>query len=359
MSNFASFLAKTPIWHYYWICDRGRFSVTCPEGMNMNKELLERLSIITEEEAAILKGNTDIDRSLYYRADQTSHKKDEIDASVVLSNGKLIDMRPHTRFIHFPKHSHNYVEFVYMYQGSTTHIIDGNEVVLKEGDLLFMNQHAKQEILPAGENDIAVNFMIMPQFFDTVLRNLDNESGTLRDFLISCLTDRDMGGNYLYFDAADILPVQNLMENMIWIMLTEPQSRRTLSQNTISLLFLTLIDHASRLHVSSDSYEQRLMLRLLNYIDTEYRTASLTEFANDNGEDIYTLSRFIKKKTGKTFKDLLVEKRLRQAEYLLANTALPVADIAFSVGYENTSYFHRIFRSECGMSPRDWRIRTK
>lgn len=326
----------------------------------MDQKLLERLSAVTPEEREILEGRDTIDRSLYYRADQsatTRSRPDEIDAALVLTNGKLIDMSPHTRFIHFPEHTHNYVEFVYMYHGSTTHLIDGNRIVLREGDLLFMNQHARQEILPAGRDDIAVNFMIMPAFFDNVLRNLENESGALRDFLISCLTDRDMGGNYLYFDAADILPVQNLMENMIWIMLSGPNNRRTLSQNTISLLFLTLIDQASHLHVSGDSYEQRVMLQLLNYIDTQYQNASLSEFAADQGEDIYTLSRFIKKKTGRTFKDLLVEKRFRQAEYLLANTSLPVADIALSVGYENTSYFHRVFRERYGMSPREWRIR--
>ena len=323
----------------------------------MNKDLLNRLAAITAEEKAILEGRSDIDRSLYYRPDKPARRTDEIDASVVLENGKLIDIRPHTRFIHFPRHTHNYVEFVYMYQGTTTHMIDGQKILLKEGDLLFMNQHAEQEIMPAGEHDIAVNFMILPRFFDTVLRNLDNESSALRDFLISCLTDRDMGGNYLYFDASGILPVQNLMENMIWIMLTGPQNRRTLSQNTISLLFLTLIDQASHFHVSGSSYEQNLILRLLNYIDTEYQTATLHAFANDQGEDIYTLSRLIKKKTSRTFKDLLVEKRLHQAEYLLVNTSLPIADIALSVGYENTSYFHRIFRQTYGISPREWRLR--
>ncbi|MBQ6315164.1 MAG: helix-turn-helix domain-containing protein [Mogibacterium sp.] len=325
----------------------------------MNSELLKILSKITPEEQEILDGRSSIDRSLYYQADQSAGahgRTDEVDASLVLTNGKLIDMRPHTRFIHFPEHTHNYVEFVYMCQGQTTHIIDGNRILLKEGDLLFMNQNAHQEIMPAGETDIAVNFMIMPHFFDTVLRNLENESGALRDFLISCLTDRDMGGNYLYFDAADILPVQNLMENMVWIMINEPQNRRTLSQNTISLLFMTLIDQASHLHVSGSSYEQKLLLHLFNYIDTQYQSASLSEFAEEHHEDIYTLSRFIKRKTGRTFKDLLVEKRLRQAEYLLNNTALPVADISLSVGYENTSYFHRIFRDAYGMSPRDMRL---
>ena len=342
------------------IFDYQRWILISVEVSEMNAKLLEQLSRITSEEQEILAGRTDIDRSLYYRADQSSKTRsrpDEIDAALVLTNGKIIDMRPHTRFVHFPEHTHNYVEFVYMCQGQTTHIIDGNMIILKEGDLLFMNQNARQEIMPAGEHDIAVNFMIMPHFFDIVLRNLENESSALRDFIISCLTDRDMGGNYLYFDASDILPVQNLMENMIWIMLNEPQNRRTLSQNTISLLFMTLIDQASHIHVSGNSYEQQLMLDLFNYIDTQYQNASLAEFADEHSEDIYTLSRFVKKKTGSTFKELLVEKRLLQAEYLLSNTALPVADIALSVGYENTSYFHRIFRNRYEMSPREYRNR--
>lgn len=321
----------------------------------MDSLLMDRLAAITQEEEEILKGNEAINRSLYYRAEASRGRSDEVDASLVLSNGKLIDIRPHTRFIHFPLHTHNYVEFVYMCKGTTTHIIDGNRITLKEGDLLFMNQHAMQEILPAGREDIAVNFMILPQFFDSVLRTMEHESSALRDFLISCLTDRDMGGNYLYFDAADILPVQNLMENMIWIMLNEPKNRRSLSQSTIALLFMNLMEQADHIHVAGSSYEQELMLKMLNYIETEYKKATLTDFAAGNGLDLCALSRFISRSTGKTFKELLIEKRMKQACYLLRNTVLPVADVARSVGYENTSYFHRLFRSLFGLSPKEYR----
>ena len=56
---------------------------------------------------------------------------------------------------------------VYMCAGKTTHIINGNkELTLEEGDLLFLNQNVYHEILPSGENDIAVNFIILPEFFD-------------------------------------------------------------------------------------------------------------------------------------------------------------------------------------------------
>ncbi len=323
----------------------------------MDRQLLESLSRITEEETEILNGKQGINRELYYRAE--NRRTDEVDSSLVLTHGKLIDMRPHTRFVHFPRHTHNYVEFVYMCQGSTTHIIDGKSIHLNAGDLLFMNQHAVQEILPAGKDDIAVNFMILPQFFDSVIRTLEQESSALRDFLISCLTDKDMGGNYLYFDASDILPVQNLMENLIWIMVHNPPNRRTQSQSTVALLFMTLIGHADHVHVSESSYEQNLILRLLNYIETQYRNAALADFAAESGEDIYTLSRLISRFTGKTFKALLIERRLGQAVWLLENTDLGVTDISYLIGYENTSYFHRLFRSACGCSPREYRKNHK
>lgn len=51
-----------------------------------------------------------------------------------------------------------------MCQGTTTHILNGSKVILEAGDLLFLNQNAEQEILPAGEQDIAVNFIVLPEF---------------------------------------------------------------------------------------------------------------------------------------------------------------------------------------------------
>ena len=117
--------------------------------------MLRELSVITEEEQKILDGRQEIDPQIY-----TEKKDMVIDSGKLLQRGKLIQVRPHTRFVHFPEHTHNYIEVIYMCQGSTTHILNGREVVLKEGDLLFLNQNAVQEILPAGKDDIAVNFII-------------------------------------------------------------------------------------------------------------------------------------------------------------------------------------------------------
>lgn len=106
-----------------------------------------------------------------------------------------------------------------MCQGCTTHIANGNRIELKAGELLFLGQGATQEILPAGRDDIAVNFIILPQFFGKVLEMLDTDKTPLRNFLVDSLGTNCGNTGYLYFQVADVLPIQNLVENLIWTLL--------------------------------------------------------------------------------------------------------------------------------------------
>lgn len=152
----------------------------------MHRELLDALSVITEEEQRILDEQRGIDPQLY-----TEKKELIVDSEKLLKKGKLIQVRPHTRFVNFPKHKHNYVEVIYMCQGTTTHILNGSKVILEAGDLLFLNQNAEQEILPAGEQDIAVNFIVLPEFFDTAFSMMDmEEENALKEFLVGALCGR-------------------------------------------------------------------------------------------------------------------------------------------------------------------------
>ena len=71
---------------------------------------------------------------------------------------------------------------------------------------------------------------------------------------------------------------------------------------------------------------------------------------------MYWLSRMIKKITGRNYKDLLQIRRLNEAAGLLRRTRASVAEISAAVGYDNTSYFHRLFRSYFGLSPKEYRM---
>lgn len=316
----------------------------------MNQEILDRLGVITDEEREIINGRTEIDRNRY-----TEGKDLVIDSKKMLEHGKMISIRPHTRFVHFPKHKHNYIEVIYMCKGETVHYIDGETVVLKTGELLFLNQHATQEILPAGEEDIGVNFIILPEFFDTAFEMMGEEENLLRDFLVGCLCFDPRYASYLHFQVADVLPVQNLVENMVWTLLSDQPNKRSINQITMGLLFLQLMHYTDKISHTQESFEQKLIFQVLTYIDENYKAGELTELAALLNYNIYWLSRAIKRLTGRTYKELLQIKRLNQASFLLSNTRLSITDISIAVGYDNTSYFHRIFRSYFKMSPKEYR----
>ena len=316
----------------------------------MNRQLMEELRRITAEEQRILDGRSGVDKALY------THARDfTIDSRQMLLDGKLIDIRPHTRFVHFPEHRHNYVEIVLMCQGHLTHIIDRtNRVELEEGDLLFLNQFSSHEILPAGMDDIAVNFMVLPEFFDTAQEMLD-KGNVISQFLLSAMRREGGEGQYLHFKAAPLLPVQNLAENMIWSLLKRQPDRRRTNQFTMGLLFLELVNHGETLEAGGPSGgRDQAVMEALAYIQSNYRTASLTALANQMNLPDYALSKLIKTETGSTFKELLQQKRLHQAARLIRETDLPVSDVITLVGYDNTSYFYRVFREEFGLTPREY-----
>ncbi len=278
-----------------------------------------------------------------------------MDCEKLLKRGKLIQVRPHTRFVHFPKHRHNYVEVIYMCQGTTSHIIDGDQVILEEGDLLFLNQNAVQEILPAKERDIAVNFIILPEFFNMAFSMMGEEDNLLKEFLVGSLCGKNDATSYLYFHVADILPIQNLVENMVWTIFYDISNKRSCNQITMGLLLLQLLNHMDKMETGSSGFDKELTGVVLSYVEEHYKNGSLSELADMMGYDVYWLSREIKKRTGKTYKELLQAKRMNQALYLLGSSTLPILDIIESVGYDNTSYFYRKFKEKYGMSPKEYR----
>jgi YesN/AraC family two-component response regulator len=63
----------------------------------------------------------------------------------------------------------------------------------------------------------------------------------------------------------------------------------------------------------------------------------------------------IKKATNFTFKELLQEKRLNKAKELLDRSQIPITEIVEEVGYDNISYFYRIFKNKYGKTPKQFR----
>ena len=177
--------------------------------------------------------------------------------------------------------------------------------------------------------------------------------GALLATLLPLFMGMRIGGGYLYFQVADVLPIQNLIENLLYTMISDTPNKRGILQMTMGLLFAQLINHAESLHF--DSGDDAVLIRVLQHIEDHYRDASLSRLASELPYELTALSRLVKQKTGKTFTELLQEKRLSQAAWLLRNTDRKVDEIGHRVGYENLSYFHRLFAARFGMTAKKYR----
>ncbi len=316
----------------------------------MREEILKNLYRITNEEEQLLKGNSSIQKDIY-----TSEDEFVVDSNKLLEQGKLIAIRPHTRFAYFPEHRHNYIEMMVILKGSiTTRIIDGDTITLTQGDILLMNRHARHEIMPCGRDDLALNFIILPEFFSRESASYDKEN-ILRDFIISSLSDKKRKRDYLIYHTLGIITVENLMENLIWTLINHSNDMNLIILTTMDLLLMNLAALSADTLKDMRSKGQNITISALEYIDHNYRHGTLEEFAGMSGYSTAYLSRLLKSYTGYNFKQLLQQRKLQQAAYYLENTTLTTERIIEKIGYENSAYFYRVFEKKYGCSPRAYR----
>ncbi len=315
----------------------------------MDGQLLARLSEISDEEQAILDGQT-------LRTDGYFQGRGRIvDSRKLMPDDSLIEMRVHTRFVDFPSHSHNYIEFVYMCSGATTHIInDAHELTLCAGELLLLVQHARHRTQRAGREYIAVNIIMRPEFFDVALE-LIGPGNALADFLFGNLRHSRDGADYLHFKAAHLLPVQNTVEGLIWNVVNRRPNLRRVNQVTMGLLLLQLLDGTDSATLRSQGAGDGLITGVLREIEENYPRANLSALAQRCGVSVAYLSRLTREKTGYSYKELLQKKRLGRAAQLLCDSDLSVQEISLAVGYDNTSYFHNLFKKAFRQSPSQYR----
>lgn len=93
-----------------------------------------------------------------------------------------------------------------------------------------------------------------------------------------------------------------------------------------------------------------------NYITRNYSEAiNLEQIANQIHINPAYLSSLFKQVTGKSFKDYLNSVRVEESKRLLSNTDYSILDIAIACGFEDQSYFTKVFKKYTGMTPKQYR----
>jgi AraC family transcriptional regulator, transcriptional activator of pobA len=99
-----------------------------------------------------------------------------------------------------------------------------------------------------------------------------------------------------------------------------------------------------------------LLADVFEVIDRRHaESLSLRDVAGELGMSPGHLTTVVRRRTGRTVQEWIIERRMAEARTLLEQTDLPVAEIARRVGVFDPGYFSRLFTREHGMPPREWR----
>ncbi|MFA5330273.1 MAG: AraC family transcriptional regulator [Prolixibacteraceae bacterium] len=104
-------------------------------------------------------------------------------------------------------------------------------------------------------------------------------------------------------------------------------------------------------NIINESDSERLNRVYMYVINNSQQEITLEKVASIAYLSTSAFCRYFKKRTNKTFIQLLNEIRISNACRLLAEGNLPVSEICYSIGYSNESYFIRQFKKITGLTP--------
>jgi AraC-like DNA-binding protein/mannose-6-phosphate isomerase-like protein (cupin superfamily) len=263
----------------------------------------------------------------------------------------------HHRFAEMPLHMHSFIEINYVYSGNCVQQINGEEVVLRQGQLCLLDTDVPHSIGRLGEEDILINIIMTKKTLTSAFFTRLGSSGVVTDFLLNAISADTTHNRYLVFHSEHHENLRHTIKNMMCEFF-DPREYSTEMINSYMLIVLTelmrVYRHDSNFNPSSKNKRTEL-LDILQYIEQNYNNCTLRSLAAQFNYNSNYLGNFLKKNTGKTFLELIQDQRMNMAAAMLAHTDRNTQDIALEVGYDSLSFFYKKFAEHFACTPHQYR----
>jgi AraC-like DNA-binding protein len=255
-------------------------------------------------------------------------------------------------------HRHEYFQVQLNLSGECTHHIGATARPLGPGGLSFVLPYRVHRVIhPRGSKFQVISFsqrFLRPELDVDPLDLEDvglDRAPELAPFLFQEFLDFRLEGSDLdeAVRACRAMTDENRRQGLCW---------RELSRAHLTLLIgLVCRRHEKALLQLAQAQAQRTsrrnaLARVMRHV-REHLAQRLTLADAAAAADLSPnyLAHLLKKETGKTFTDLVTERRMEKAKELLAHTGLRIAEVAEAVGFEDEAYFARRFRQRFATAP--------
>jgi len=142
------------------------------------------------------------------------------------------------------------------------------------------------------------------------------------------------------------------------LLIKENKEKKTHNAIIVCSLFKALMSIISRF-LGADEKDRLPVLYALQYIGENYsQKVTTAKVARDCGLSSSRLAQLFRSTVGRSFKELLIQRRLIEAKKMLQQTNLTVYQVMNECGFTDSSYFNRAFVNHAGCSPGVFRKRT-
>ena len=248
-------------------------------------------------------------------------------------------------------HWHREFEFLYVESGQIICGIGEKQIILSEGDAIFINSKILHRFY-ASSGGVIPNFVCMPEFI------APENSLVYKKYILPIISSNM---SFQCFQIAE--PWQaRIIQIMIKIMGTQ-ENEKIRELSTLALLqdlWLIFYENVKlsdkeKMQTVDEAAQKRVQL-MMQYIHENYNhEMSLDEIASHIGISKSTALNLFQRFLHTTPVSYLIGYRLQAASRLLKNTNKKVKTIAYESGFRNVDYFCRLFKKRYHLTPSEYR----
>lgn len=232
-------------------------------------------------------------------------------------------------------HRHDFYSIVWFTESTGVNVIDFDELEIKDNRLFLMQP---KQVHNWSYSQNSKGFILV---FD---KHLIKE--ILVDFPSCAYID-------LSFESIQIL--KPLFENFIKECKTNDELSEKIIIQGVSYL-LTQLQRLANNSLNNQRVKSEMMINFLQLVSNNIaKNLPVNDYANKLNMNVTKLNEICKEQYGENPKTIIIEKKITEAKRLLYFTNLSVKEIAFKLGFEDSSYFSRIFKQKTNLSPTEFK----
>lgn len=263
------------------------------------------------------------------------------------------DLRKHLeshQFVNAPHKHSTYITILFT-KGSGTHLIDFDTYSVKPGSVFMLNPGQVHSWKLSRDVEGFV-FLHTREFYDRIFVNRKIE-----DFPFFFLRK-----NYpvIYLPLVQRAEIINLFERIDETFQSDLEHKMIKLGSLVDLLYIGLAEvYDSKEKITGEIRPGYLKVKKLQkLIDENFKSIkSPSEYADKMNMSIRHLNRIVQESISKTTGDLIFERIILEAQRMLIHNDASVSNVAEQLGYEDVSYFIRLFKSKTGESPKEFQMR--